>query len=728
MIISPPFLAARPNNQADADYVATCMSGDSPGTGSYPVSHRLSWHGGMHLTAPAGTSGHLPIRAIADGTVVLVRQPTKKPADAQAQRKHALGYYRGWTDNGVVVIRHETEIGEGADAQVTFYSIYQHLHTIRPAIREGQSIYRKDELGQAGYIYGEPNRIQLEIVCDDANLRRLVGRTEGDVPLSADGRTDSVYGELYFALPEGTRILDRNPHARRQRGAPVPPAPVEVHTTTGALFVGIRYANGDATITTYPVNSGRATIGSRTDTDYEFELQAEATRLYPDCPSAGYELLRFGRILGPDALAPQDAEHWRKIHYPGGEGWVNLNAIGVRKFSDADFPHWRGWFLIDDDATVDSRCNSSVIIRLLDSDNDGTATREEVERRLPLAPIRTFMKRLVCKFPSEWDAANLETRWGWLLQGSGQAVSGELIATEAESLCEADFDRLCAHLKELCFWDTRKIGIASNHWHFEPREFITSLRKCRWLSSSELAHIYPDDKYPKSALSTEGRGRTPATIQEQYRPELNKTTRKYMIETPTRMAHFYGQGAVESFLLTLMIEGSANFSRNPRHASFQPETDGYYIPASKNDYLYYLEGRLGNVDEGDGPKFRGRGMKQLTGRENYSKYWTYRGWLDPNSFDPRWWDDTERLQPPTIDTPQALSTNDYNCIDAGGWYWEAGAARARFRSINSVIAENDVSNAEVERVTRAINGGINGLAQRIAHTQRIAPILDDTTD
>src|SRR5690606_31028924 len=138
MIISPPFLTVRRNSQTDAEYVAACMAGDSPGAGSYPVSHRLSWHGGLHLTAPAGSSGHLPVRAIADGTVVLVRQPAKKPADADAQRKHALGYYRGWTDNGVVVIRHETEIGEGADAQVTFYSVYQHLRTIRPAIREGQ--------------------------------------------------------------------------------------------------------------------------------------------------------------------------------------------------------------------------------------------------------------------------------------------------------------------------------------------------------------------------------------------------------------------------------------------------------------------------------------------------------------------------------------------------------------------------------------------------------------
>lgn len=726
MLISPPFLPPRPAGQSDADYVAAAMTGDAPGEGSYPVSHRLNWHGGLHLQAPPGPNGQLPVRAIADGTVVFVRQPVARPSDSQAQRQHALGYFRGWTDNGVVVIRHDTEIGEGADARVTFYSVYQHLHALRPAVRQGQRIYRKDEIGQAGYIYGQPGRIQFEIVCDDANLRRLVGRANGDLPVGADGRTDSVYGELYFALPTRTPVFDRNPDAPQpRRGAPALAAPQVTQTTAEPLFVGIRYVLGDAILTTFHEN-GRPVGPARTDPDYEYNLYREAARLYPHCPSAGYELLRFGRVLGPDALNPANAAHWRQICHPGGEGWVNLNATGIRKFSDADFPQWRGWLLIDDRDT-DSRCNATAIVRALDVDRDGTVTREEAQQRLQSQSIRDFMRRLVCKFEGEWDAAGIDARWSWLREGSGQAASGDLIATHAESLTAADFDRLRAHLRELCFWNAGTIGIDGTHWHFEPREFIRQFRECGWLSETELARLYPDNKYPQAALAAEGRARTPESIREQYRKEINKVARKYSITTPARMAHFYGQGAVESLVLTLMLEGSANFSRNPRHASFQQETTGYYVPRSSEDYLFYLEGRLGNIEPGDGPKYRGRGMKQLTGRENYSRYWVYRGWLNQDSFDAGWWRDPERLRPPIIDNPQLLRTDDFSCIDAGGWYWETGAARAGYRSINRVIVEGDVSNAAIERVTRAINGGVNGLPERILHTQRIAPILDDRT-
>ncbi|MGJ7562417.1 hypothetical protein ACSFBM_01030 [Variovorax sp. GB1R11] len=80
-------------------------------------------------------------------------------------------------------------------------------------------------------------------------------------------------------------------------------------------------------------------------------------------------MLRFGRNLGTDPL-PANAAHWRKVVVPGQPGgvWINLNASNTRKFSDADFPQWAGWKLIDDDVTDDnSRCDSAAINAMLTS-------------------------------------------------------------------------------------------------------------------------------------------------------------------------------------------------------------------------------------------------------------------------------------------------------------------------------------------------------------------------
>jgi predicted chitinase len=49
----------------------------------------------------------------------------------------------------------------------------------------------------------------------------------------------------------------------------------------------------------------------------------------------------------------------------------------------------------------------------------------------------------------------------------------------------------------------------------------------------------------------------------------------------------------------------------------------------------------------------------------------------------------------------------------------------RFRSINTVIGEAAITDESIERVTRAINGGINGLPARITHTRRIASVVND---
>ena len=181
-----------------------------PGDGAFPVSYQLGWHGGVHLTAPAAGNGSATehVRAIADGTVIFVRKPTPHVDDPA----HPLNYC-GWTDDGCIVLRHRTSIGQGEHAEsVEFFSVYMHLAAVQPAIAKGRKVYRKADLGQAGQIYGGNQRkIHFEIVCDDTNLRRLTGRTGGALDIERDGRTDSVFGALYFLLPAGTQVFGRAP-------------------------------------------------------------------------------------------------------------------------------------------------------------------------------------------------------------------------------------------------------------------------------------------------------------------------------------------------------------------------------------------------------------------------------------------------------------------------------------------------------------------------------------
>jgi predicted chitinase len=708
MLISPPFLPARQTNETEDAWIERSMAGAEPGDGAFPVSYALGWHGGMHLIAPPNGTQSEPVRAIADGTVVFKRDPTPQPG-GPLPPEHPQAYRGGWTDNGVVVIQHITEIGDGTDAQATFFSVYMHLRNIDPAIAANRAVFRKANLGEAGQVYGAlERRIHFEVICDDTNLRRLVGRAIGELNTAADGRTDAVYGELYFHLPEGTPFFAQRPPLNEPA-----PATAPAHTLRGApLIIGVRYAAGDgpegqrghAFVSTYRpdgtrLDGGNAQAAELIEADGEYNLYRSANDIsnaYPDnaspAPSAVYELLRFGRVINTaeETLTPANVPHWRLARYDGGQGWVNLNARGVRKFSDADFPHWKRWALIDDSTDQDSRCDSATIRGWLDLNANQDVSAAEAQQAMSTEGVRDKLARTICKFPTEWDAGSFDARWGWLKQST---------AANPSPSNEESFGRMRRHLEALAFWPGGT-GLETSHWHFQPREFVRQLRRCGWLSLSELMRAVPGATEQNAS---------------RFRRAINAVQTKYMDAGRVRHSHFLGQVAHEtSSLAGPMVE------RGNSAASRAYETDDMFF-AGPDTYSYFriaqgyerLNNTLGNqYNSGDGIKFRGRGSLQVTGRAHYATYWVYRGWLGRSDFQASWWSQAgwwqsppnPAIQPAIINNPQRVSArvqgNEFNPIDVGGWFWTSNRINCHCDPENRGVATATTANAVSQVINR----------------------------
>ena len=130
------------------------------------------------------------------------------------------------------------------------------------------------------------------------------------------------------------------------------------------------------------------------------------------------------------------------------------------------------------------------------------------------------------------------------------------------------------------------------------------------------------------------------------------------INTPLRQAHFLAQLGHESGSLLYTAELASG-------AAYEGRID------------------LGNTQPGDGPRFKGRGLIQITGRTNYTNYGSDRGQdyitgLNPN----------------------LLAADANIAADCSGWFWAT-------RHLNE-LADND----DLLTITHRINGGINGLDDR----------------
>ncbi len=87
----------------------------------YPINYGGSWHGGIHVRHTNSDRQPEYVRAIADGVVVSIRNPSDQAACSLPPLN-----YNGSTDDGYVLLRHETEIGTGEDGNIVYYSLYMH--------------------------------------------------------------------------------------------------------------------------------------------------------------------------------------------------------------------------------------------------------------------------------------------------------------------------------------------------------------------------------------------------------------------------------------------------------------------------------------------------------------------------------------------------------------------------------------------------------------------------
>jgi putative chitinase len=189
----------------------------------------------------------------------------------------------------------------------------------------------------------------------------------------------------------------------------------------------------------------------------------------------------------------------------------------------------------------------------------------------------------------------------------------------------------------------------------------------------------------------------PAAVVTQI-PEVIET---FEINTPLRLAHFLAQCSHESADFRAVRENlnySARALRKVFRKYFPDDTKAleYERKPEKIANLVYAN-RMGNGDEssGDGWKHRGRGYIQLTGHDNYA------------AFD-------KVVEDDILADPDLVATK-YPLLSAA-WFWDS-------RSLNT-LADKGATDEDVIAITKKVNGGVNGLDERLKNFKKYYDLLE----
>ena len=191
------------------------------------------------------------------------------------------------------------------------------------------------------------------------------------------------------------------------------------------------------------------------------------------------------------------------------------------------------------------------------------------------------------------------------------------------------------------------------------------------------------------------KGHVPDTVITQI-PEVME---KFQINTPLRLAHFLAQCGHESGNFKATQE-NLNYSADGLKKIFPKYFPGNlaesYARNPEKIASKVYGGRMGNGDETtkEGYKFRGRGYIQLTGKANYTAF-------------------AKAINEDTVANPDLVATK-YPLASAA-WFFSKNGLNA--------ISDKGADDATVTAVTKRVNGGTIGLADRIKHFKEYYNLL-----
>jgi len=693
---------------------------DQAKSGRYLIGQGYGWHSGIHLTSkmlPWG-KGLRPIQAMLDGKIVAFRiNPDYLTSTYQEQEfKYS---------NNFVLIEHEAVNPEDNEDVFKFYTLYMHLAP-------------PSDIGANSSI---TTRYRLQ---ERRNVRTF---KHSDVPTNS--------GEKKQSMSKGTLLEYLYAEEKETH-------PYQIDKNTYKMIKCRVVENGKSASGSEKALLNKIVwFASGLNSDFDILEDSSAVLSEPVSEpkwmSDKAAMIRDGSVV---SLLPLLFREGIKVSAGEDIGYMGLHeysndAIGTKKednrvhiemFSFEEPPEFFKKQIspknaeenplvvldgADSSGAVDM--SNSFIQQLLESVTEDQVTDFSSftarDAKVYLDGKRKHFERFIVKHPTDWHTESSQSLYESIHQTAKEALD---IKCSAGFVTEEDYrnspwrDQVMDSFDLFSQFELERADKFSwmqdlqgdlqlsddkSLWHYWP--FIPQAQRDFKFTLEMLQEVYPRVKNSKIEFL---RGVV---------NELNAHVEFYKLDTPLRRAHFFAQIMQETgsnlsteelfrYSFRGLVLTFRNFARDKvsaKELSYDESVPGKNTKRdgstlTKADFIRVANiaygGRMGNDKVNDGWKFRGRGLKQLTGKNNYA---TFDKWHSKNK---REW--SEDINVSFVDNPDLLFEAKY-AVRSAAFFWVTNNLYK--------LADNGVEYSDSQAITAIVNKNTDSYIKRFENLQRL---------